>query len=446
MERPIFVVQSTKIFFSILALLVTALGAQAQNANPFRDQTQSDFRSEAFLEESLERLEAEPDNFDLLWIVAAAASTQGAYDEAIMALERLLIYYPRDAALLVELGVAYYRLGAYARANRHFDTARALDPPQSLLDRIARFQSAAITRDKGRKSSNEIDISFGYRDNLFSRATGPSILSNGSPVASSAVDPGTYYSLGLSNNTVWTLDTPLAEQISTDVKLSFSDRRGKNTDMTIKGIFLGFGYQRPIFTLFDGYLLDFETSYRRSEIVSTTGKSDTNTWEVYLGGIKQASSGKTSLGFSFTKAKKSTRSDMSTGLLEFSHYVRLSPTWSYAFDGHSGGQAGGDRPDKAIYGASIKSYYQHDFFNTGIDARLKTMIAFEHTAAKEAEPQIDPSARLRTNRLSISLTEEFYLKKDFILSFDIMIIDQDSNIPNGVLKDTRSSIRLRREF
>jgi tetratricopeptide (TPR) repeat protein len=106
---------------------------------------QIESRREALLRQML----AEPGNLDLAFEYAQLSSTTGDYEAAISTLERMLIYAPNTPRLQLELGVLYYRIGAYDVARSYFEQA-LVNPntPPSVAEQVRLYLAQlALTAD-----------------------------------------------------------------------------------------------------------------------------------------------------------------------------------------------------------------------------------------------------------------------------------------------------------
>jgi hypothetical protein len=71
------------------------------------------------------RMYANPSNLDVSFKFAEVATRLGDYEAAIGALERMLFYNPKLPRVRLELGVLYFRIGAYQMAQTYFEQALA---------------------------------------------------------------------------------------------------------------------------------------------------------------------------------------------------------------------------------------------------------------------------------------------------------------------------------
>lgn len=88
---------------------------------------------------SFEAMLADPGNLDLMFAHAAEALAANDIEGAISTLERMLIFNPDLSRVKLELGAAYYRLGAYDVARTYFEAVMAANPPESVQATVAPF-------------------------------------------------------------------------------------------------------------------------------------------------------------------------------------------------------------------------------------------------------------------------------------------------------------------
>jgi hypothetical protein len=126
-------IHKTRILIAASALLCMQMSAaDAQSASP-QDLTA---RQEVLFAAMLK----EPDNLDIMFEHALTSIALKDYESAISTLERMLIFNPALARAKVELGAAYFRLGAYENARYYFEDVIANDdPPADVRLRITAF-------------------------------------------------------------------------------------------------------------------------------------------------------------------------------------------------------------------------------------------------------------------------------------------------------------------
>lgn len=106
---------------------------------------QLEARREALLTQMLAR----PNDLDLGFEYATLSTQAGDTEAAISTLERMLIYAPNTPRLQLELGILYYRIGAYDVARSYFEQALANpNVPPSIAEQIRLYlQQLALTAD-----------------------------------------------------------------------------------------------------------------------------------------------------------------------------------------------------------------------------------------------------------------------------------------------------------
>ena len=85
---------------------------------------------------------ADPTNLALLFEYANLSILLGDLEAAIGVFEQMLIYDNELPRIRLELGVLYFRLGAFALANTYLKSVKEFDPPPEVLDRVNQFIEA----------------------------------------------------------------------------------------------------------------------------------------------------------------------------------------------------------------------------------------------------------------------------------------------------------------
>lgn len=120
----------------VLAIVTTGIFgstsiALSQSENPSRAEL------EAKYDRLFQQMFADPTNLDLTFQFAAVATQIENYESAISALERMLLLNPDLPRVKLELGVLYFRLGAYPIARSYFlDAIAAGDAPGLVIQRV----------------------------------------------------------------------------------------------------------------------------------------------------------------------------------------------------------------------------------------------------------------------------------------------------------------------
>jgi tetratricopeptide (TPR) repeat protein len=137
------------IALAIAALVASAATPSFAAASSSATQWLSPQETEARREALLKQMIARPNDLDLAFEYATLSSEAGDYEGAISTLERMLIYAPNTPRLQLELGVLYYRLGAYEVARNYFEQALA-NPnlPPSIAQQVKLYlQQLSLTAD-----------------------------------------------------------------------------------------------------------------------------------------------------------------------------------------------------------------------------------------------------------------------------------------------------------
>lgn len=109
---------------------------------------------------------ADPSNLDVAFEYAALSARVGDLEGAVATLERMLIFAPGLPRLQLELGVLYYRLGAYEVANNYFEQAVAgPDVPQEVIDRVQAFRTGIDRASEPTRLSGTVAAGVRYQSN-----------------------------------------------------------------------------------------------------------------------------------------------------------------------------------------------------------------------------------------------------------------------------------------
>jgi tetratricopeptide (TPR) repeat protein len=97
----------------------------------------------------LQEMLARPNDLDIAYEYATLSSAVGDYEAAVSTLQRMLIYAPNTPRLQLELGILYYRLGAYEVARSYFEQALANPnlPPSVAEQTRLYLQQLALSAD-----------------------------------------------------------------------------------------------------------------------------------------------------------------------------------------------------------------------------------------------------------------------------------------------------------
>lgn len=133
-------------FMTKWAIAVAVAGLLVGGAAPsVAAEAVSESRREALLQQMLAR----PSDLDLAFEYARLSQQAGDYEGAISTLERMLIYAPNTPRIQLELGILYYRLGAYNVARSYFEQVLANpNVPPDVAEQVRLYlQQLAISAD-----------------------------------------------------------------------------------------------------------------------------------------------------------------------------------------------------------------------------------------------------------------------------------------------------------
>lgn len=152
---------------------------QSQNVAPRAGGTSLDV-IEAKRKALFERMMAAPDDLDAAFEYAALSSQAGDLEGAISTLERMLIYAPGLPRLQLELGVLYYRLGAYETARQYFNGAKAAgDVPPEVTAKVDQYLAAIDQRGAPSQFTGMIRSGLRYQSNANAGPSNSTVTLNG---------------------------------------------------------------------------------------------------------------------------------------------------------------------------------------------------------------------------------------------------------------------------
>lgn len=113
-----------------------------------------------------QRMLDNPGDLDAAFEYAALSSQVGDLEGAIATLERMLIFSPGLPRLQLELGVLYFRLGAYETARTYFDAAvAAKDVPDEVRQKVGGYLLAIDRKGSGTGYGGSYSIGTRYQSN-----------------------------------------------------------------------------------------------------------------------------------------------------------------------------------------------------------------------------------------------------------------------------------------
>ena len=126
---------------SLISCLLTA-NVLAQNVAPSITDPEALAKVQQQRDEVFKKMFADPTNLTLLFEYANLSILVGDLEAAIGVFEQMLIYDNELPRIRLELGVLYFRLGAYALANTYLKSVKEFNPPPEVVNRVDQFLAA----------------------------------------------------------------------------------------------------------------------------------------------------------------------------------------------------------------------------------------------------------------------------------------------------------------
>jgi len=140
----------------IISLMFSAVGF-AQNVPPSVNDPAELERIETERARIFEELFDDPTNMDNLFQYANLSILLGDLEAAVGVFEQMLIYDDELPRIRLELGVLYYRLGAFTTAKVYLESVKRYNPPQEVLNNVDDFLSAITESEKTFKNQLGFD-------------------------------------------------------------------------------------------------------------------------------------------------------------------------------------------------------------------------------------------------------------------------------------------------
>ena len=111
-------------------------------------------------EEVFKQLFKDPTNLSLLFKYANLSILVGDLEGAIGVFEQMLIYDSELPRIRLELGVLYFRLGAFALANNYLKSVKEFNPPPEVEARVDQFLEAIVSAEEPIQWQQNLSIGF----------------------------------------------------------------------------------------------------------------------------------------------------------------------------------------------------------------------------------------------------------------------------------------------
>jgi tetratricopeptide (TPR) repeat protein len=155
---------SLKNFF-LIACTFLGLHLPAQNVQPTITDPVELAAANQRKDETFKKLFKDPTNLSLLFEYANLSILVGDLEGAIGVFEQMLIYDSELPRIRLELGVLYFRLGAYALANNYLESVKESNPPPEVEAKVDEFLAAIVSAEQPFKWRQNISIGWKHTTN-----------------------------------------------------------------------------------------------------------------------------------------------------------------------------------------------------------------------------------------------------------------------------------------
>ena len=146
--------------FLLIVCIFLCLGLPAQNVQPTLTDPEELAASQQQKEEVFKQLFQDPTNLSLLFKYANLSILVGDLEGAIGVFEQMLIYDSELPRIRLELGVLYFRLGAFALANNYLKSVKEFNPPPEVEARVDQFLEAIVSAEEPIQWQQNLSIGF----------------------------------------------------------------------------------------------------------------------------------------------------------------------------------------------------------------------------------------------------------------------------------------------
>jgi hypothetical protein len=151
--------QLPKLFLSILVTFL-CMHSLAQNVAPTISDPQALEVLEKKKEQTFQKLFKDPTNLSLLFEYANLSIVVGDLEAAIGVFEQMLIYDSELPRIRLELGILYFRLGAFALANNYLKSVKEFNPPPEVEAKVDQFLEAIVSAEEPFQWQQTLSIGF----------------------------------------------------------------------------------------------------------------------------------------------------------------------------------------------------------------------------------------------------------------------------------------------
>ncbi|MDC1147039.1 porin family protein [Gammaproteobacteria bacterium] len=146
--------------FFLMICIFLCMHSYAQNVEPTISDPKELSAALQQKEEVFKQLFKDPTNLSLLFKYANLSIMVGDLEGAIGVFEQMLIYDSELPRIRLELGVLYFRLGAFALANNYLKSVKEYNPPPEVEARVDQFLEAIVSAEEPFQWQQTLSIGF----------------------------------------------------------------------------------------------------------------------------------------------------------------------------------------------------------------------------------------------------------------------------------------------
>ena len=151
--------------FLLLNLCCLSISILGQNVPPSITDPEELRETQIERQKVFDSIIEDPTNLENLFNYANLSIIVGDLEAAIGIFEQMLIYKPDLPRIKLELGVLYFRLGAYASAKRYLDDIENYDPPKEVQEKVKVFLDQIENETRLFKTQSVVSIGMGLSSN-----------------------------------------------------------------------------------------------------------------------------------------------------------------------------------------------------------------------------------------------------------------------------------------
>ena len=151
--------------FITFILCLSSISLLAQNVPPSISDPEELRATQIERQRVFDSIIDDPTNLENLFNYANLSILVGDLEAAIGVFEQMLIYKPDLPRIKLELGVLYFRLGAFASAKRYLDDVENYDPPQEVKEKVDVFLEQIENETRLFKTQSVLSLGMGLSGN-----------------------------------------------------------------------------------------------------------------------------------------------------------------------------------------------------------------------------------------------------------------------------------------